>query len=95
MREVYIVGEDDVTRAVILRIIADYNSNLSILGSLPARGSQIKSMITKFNTLAQIHPVILLTDLDDEPCAPMAKQKMFADIVLSGIPNLQDSFLTV
>lgn len=83
MRDVYIVGEDDATRAVIERIIADYNPNLNILQSLPARGSQIKAMMSRFNTLATRNPVILLTDLDDDPCAPIGKQKLLAGMVQS------------
>ena len=90
MKGVYIVGEDDATRAVIERVIADYNSELNILQNLPARGSQIKSMMSKFNTLAQKHPVILLTDLDGEFCAPMGKQKL-----LSGMDKSRDFIVNI
>ena len=83
MRDIFIVGEDDATRAVIKRLIKDYNHNLNILQNIPARGSEIESKIEEFNKLAQMYPVILLTDLDDEPCAPIKKGKMLDGIIQS------------
>ena len=68
MRDVFIAGEDEATRAVIVRLIKDYAPNLHILRELPARGSQVKAKIPNFNALARTIPVILLTDLDDDPC---------------------------
>ena len=81
MKSVYIVGEDDATRAVIERLIATYNNDLQIITSLPARGSQIKKMISSFNSLALHNPVILLTDLDAEPCAPIAKKNLLCGLM--------------
>ena len=83
MRDVFIVGEDDATRAVIKRLIEDYNPNLNILQNIPARGSEIKSKIKEFNKLAQIYPVILLVDLDGDPCAPIGKRKLLDGIIQS------------
>lgn len=81
MRDVYIAGEDEATRAVIIRLINDYAPNLHILGELPARGSQIKAKIPNFNVLAHSFPVILLTDLDNEPCAPIGKNNLLGGLV--------------
>ena len=78
--DVYIAGEDEATREVIVRIIKEYGHDLNILGSLPARGSQVKSSIKKYNQLSQKYPVILLTDLDEEPCGPVGKEKLLRDV---------------
>lgn len=85
MKDVFIVGEDEATRAVIERLIKDYAPQLNILRHLPARGSMVKVSIEKFNVMANSYPVILLTDLDDEPCAPIGKNKL-----LNGIDQSQD-----
>ena len=87
-RGVYIVGEDPVTLAIIQRIIKDYAPHLNIIQSLPARGSQIKSKIGSFNTVANSSPVILLTDLDTDPCAPMAKANL-----LKGLSSVSPEFV--
>ena len=76
MKEIYIVGEDDVTKAVIRRLIQDYAPALSIKGELPARGGQLKSLIKNFNILSADIPVVLLEDLDTEDCAPLARKKL-------------------
>ena len=69
--KVYIVGEDDATRAIIYRVIEYCQlKNIEIVGELPARGGQIKQQINKYNNLSNAFPVILLTDLDDAYCAP-------------------------
>lgn len=80
-RDVYIAGEDDVTRAIIIRIIADYAPNLHIVQSLPARGSELKKKIASFNILSLTKPVILLSDMDTDDCAPIAKNKLLNGIV--------------
>ncbi len=83
MRDIFIVGEDDATKAIIKRLIGDYNSNLNIVQSIPARGSEIKTKIKEFNALAVAYPVILLTDLDNEPCAPIGKKNLLGGIIQS------------
>lgn len=75
-RGVYIVGEDEVTRAIIVRIIQEYAPHLSIIQYIPARGSEIKSKINKLNRVALQSPVVLLSDLDTDPCAPIAKNHL-------------------
>jgi hypothetical protein len=73
---VYIVGEDLVTYAIIKRVLAHCSNDFNILSELPARGGQVKSQIDKFNQLALSHPVILLIDLDAETCAPELIKKL-------------------
>lgn len=76
MKGVYIVGEDPVTLEIIHRILSVYAPNLQIIQTLPARGSEIKNKIGSFNQLSQSNPVILLTDLDTDNCAPTLKDKL-------------------
>ncbi len=81
MREIYLVGEDEVTKAIIRKIMAVYTPELTVKGELPARGSEIKNKIANFNRLAAHTPVVLLTDLDTEDCAPVAKSNLLKGIV--------------
>lgn len=76
MKEVYIVGEDDVTKEIIRRLINDYTPNLLIKRAEPTRSSQLKNMIKPYNRLSESIPVILLEDLDTEDCAPSARKKL-------------------
>ena len=59
----------------------DYAPSLHVVGELPARGSQVKAKIPNFNLLAETIPVILLTDLDEEPCGPIGKSNLLGTIV--------------
>ncbi len=81
MRDVYIAGEDEATKAVIIRLLKDYAPNLHVLRDLPARGSQVKAKIGNFNSLAKSYPVILLTDLDNEPCGPIGKTNLLGGLI--------------
>ena len=45
MREIYLVGEDEVTKAIIRKIMAVYTPELTVKGELPARGSEIKNKL--------------------------------------------------
>lgn len=81
MKDVYIAGEDEATKAVIIRLLRDYAPSLHVVGELPARGSQVKTKISNYNRLAGSIPVILLTDLDNEPCGPISKNKLLGAIV--------------
>lgn len=80
MKNVFIVGEDPVTRAILSRVIKDFAPHLRVIGSLPARGSQLKSKVGEFNKLSETNPVILLSDQDTEDCAPQAKKKLLTGI---------------
>lgn len=85
--KVYVVGEDDATRAIIYRVIEYCQlKNIEIAGELPARGGQIKQQMNKFNTLSNAFPVILLTDLDNAYCAPSLIQSW-------NIENKSDKFI--
>ena len=60
MKEVYVVGEDPVTKEIVSRIIRDYAPNLYIKGYLPARGGEIKKKMENFNAFSLSYPVVLL-----------------------------------
>ena len=77
--KVYIVGEDAVTYSVIKRILYYCSSDFEIEAELPARGGQVKNKITEFNSLSEVHPVILLIDLDNYDCAPLLIEKLLKD----------------
>lgn len=74
--KIYIVGEDDVTCAIIKRILFHCSDDFEIISELPARGGQIKSKIKEFNKLAAVYPVVLLTDLDATSCAPQLLKEL-------------------
>ena len=76
MKEVYVVGEDPVTKEIVSRIIRDYAPNLYIKGYLPARGGEIKKKMENFNAFSLSYPVVLLSDMDADDCAPMAKDNL-------------------
>ncbi len=77
-----IVGEDQVTKEIIKRLISIYAPFLNQLNEIPARGSQALNFdnIVKYNQLALSIPVILLTDLDDALCAPAKKSEILHGI---------------
>ncbi len=66
--KVDIVGEDEVTRAVILRLLKDFRSDIEIGNILPARGGQIVTLAPKYNNIDS--HIVLLTDLDAYICPP-------------------------
>jgi len=78
--KIFIVGEDEATRGIIKRILNFCSDEIDLLPPLPARGSEIKSNILKYNELAKIYPVILLMDLDENDCAPTILQRYFQKI---------------
>lgn len=78
-KEVYLVGEDTVTRAIIYRILSEFAPNVKVKQELPARGSEIKNKISNFNALSRSTPVILLIDLDTDDCAPILKNKLLGE----------------
>lgn len=88
MKEVYIVGEDPVTIEIIRRIIKDYAPNLHIKGQLPARGSEIKSKMESFNKFSLTYPITLLSDMDTDDCAPLAKSKL-----MNGMSQQNSNFI--
>lgn len=73
----FIAGEDEATKAIIKRVLGFCSDKFEIILELPARGGQIKSKMKEFNNLAERNPVVLLTDLDSNNCAPELKAKLF------------------
>ena len=78
-----IVGEDDVTRAVIKRLIKEIRKDITIGKVLPARGGQIKILAPKYNLLQT--RVMLLTDLDTYDCPTALIKDWFGNAILN--PN--------
>ena len=76
---VYIVGEDEVTLAVIRRVLAYCSADYEIIQNFPARGGQIKSKIFEFNKISETFPVVLLIDLDNDDCAPLLMKKLIKE----------------
>ena len=72
---IYIVGEDVVTKAVILRLLSHCDLHPDV-EERPARGGEIKQKIPAFNALSRSYPVVLLTDLDACDCAPKLKNQL-------------------
>jgi hypothetical protein len=85
--DIYIVGEDPVTRAVLHRIVQycvpDHKFNLK---DEPARGTEILKKLDNYIQLAQVYPVLMLTDLDMHHCA-----KRFVEEIL-GNKDVPENF---
>lgn len=73
---VYMSAEDNVTEAIIEKLLSFCSPRFNILKKIPARGGEIKKNICSLNKLAESKPVILLTDLDANDCPPLLKQKL-------------------
>lgn len=63
-----IAGEDQVTQAIIERLISEYRPDFTINIRWPVRGGQIQNLAPKLNLLDT--PTFLLTDLDSYNCPP-------------------------
>ncbi len=59
-----------MTSAILKRVLSYCADDFEIISELPARGGQVKSKIHEFNKLSLAFPVVLLTDLDANMCAP-------------------------
>lgn len=71
MQSIGVVVEDELSGAVMRRLIVTTGRNFIIERMINARGSgQIKSGIEKFRTSSYALPHIVLTDLDRYPCPP-------------------------
>lgn len=81
---VQIAGEDQVTMAIVERLITQYRPDLDIGPKRPSRGSQLKPNAPKYNQAGT--PMIILTDLDLFHCAPQLKNDWFGNADLH--PNL-------
>ena len=78
--DIFIVGEDEVTRNIIQRLVYYCSENYNILTSFPARGGRIKSLVQNYNTLSAENPVVLLTDIDTYDCAPSLINQWFSTV---------------
>ena len=88
--EAYIIGEDQVTKFIIKRILNFCTNKFSKIHELPARGGKIKSQIYNYNILSNSNPTVLLTDLDSYDCAPT-----LLNILLNGINKNKDFHIRV
>jgi len=70
--------EDDVSEAVGLRLLSSAGKSL-VPGIIYKRNGYgyLRANLRKFNSLAKISPVLLLTDLDSSPCASHLIQNWF------------------
>ena len=75
MSEIIVVGEDDVTREIIKRLLQEYRKDLDVIREEPVRGGKIKKDVLKYNRLNL--PVIMLTDLDQYDCPPSLIREWF------------------
>lgn len=70
-----IAGEDEVTRSIIRKLIQVVcPGTISVGMERPFRGSQVKRETPRLNALAVQVPVVLLADLDAEPCPVTSRQ---------------------
>lgn len=71
MQGIAVVVEDELSGAVMRRLIAETGRNFVIDRMINVRGyGQIKSGIGKFRTSSYALPHVMLTDLDRYPCPP-------------------------
>ena len=72
-----IVTEDILSRLAIEKIL-NYTSRFEIKNAIDAKGSgNIRSRIKNYNRVAKSNPVMVLTDLDQEPCPSELIQSWF------------------
>lgn len=70
-RSILVVVEDELSEAVMRRLIASSSPRLRVDRVINERGnSQIRIGIPKYKTASHALPHIVLTDLDRIPCAP-------------------------
>ena len=88
------MGEDEVTKAIIRKVLSVFAPDLELFEELPARGSQVKNLINNFNKLAASDPVILLTDLDEDESVPLNFRNIIGgDILVSSLVRRQLFYL--
>ena len=70
-RDVQLVVEDELSEAVLRKLIGHFAHGLSIFGVYSAGGfGKIKSNVQRFKNASNVIPHIVLTDLDRGTCAP-------------------------
>ena len=79
----YVGYEDELSLALIRKIFSQLENNYLIGGKFPGkRAGYLKKNIKSFNKLAKGIPFLLLTDLDNDECAP-AKIKDWIKVPLN------------
>jgi hypothetical protein len=69
--DIYLAVEDPLSETVAEKLLGSCGYDFQVLNCFGKGGNaSLKSNITKFIGLAKIAPVFLLTDLDNEDCAP-------------------------
>jgi hypothetical protein len=81
MMKIDIAGEDEVTVAVIRKLVNDLRPDVMIDKELPARGGQLKSLAPRYNNLNS--HILLLTDLDVYDCPPSLLKDWFKGVPLN------------
>lgn len=63
--------EDDLSEWVLRRVLLERSAEFAIGPVFKKSGfGYLKKMTRAFNNMAKVSPVLMLTDLDDRPCAP-------------------------
>jgi hypothetical protein len=71
LQSICVVVEDELSGAVMRKLIATTGRNFMVDRMVNARGNgQIKSGVEKFRTSSYTLPHVVLTDLDNYPCPP-------------------------
>ncbi len=72
MISINLVYEDELQKAVMLRILAMFGEKFYPGTFFPGNGfGYIKKRIHNFHEASKIMPYFILTDLDTAPCAPL------------------------
>lgn len=66
MIDIIVVGEDEVTREIIKRLLDFSDKGFQVFREEPVRGSQIKEKFLNYNLLSNKMPVFVLMDSDNE-----------------------------
>jgi len=67
----YCVYEDALTWAVIQKLLVQYPEHFQIQGNIPCGGfGRIRKKIKAYNNAAKNNYFFIITDLDDDECAP-------------------------
>ena len=71
MTPIYIASEDALSETLLHHLVSEANHDLQVAVSFGRRGnSYLRSKFQELCKTAQAIPVVLLTDLDNTPCAP-------------------------
>jgi hypothetical protein len=81
MTDIIVVGEDEVTREIVKRLLHDSAHPFRIIREEPIRGGEIEKKAPMYNALNL--PVIMLTDLDTYDCPPSLISDWFANSPIS------------